>query len=94
MCRRGDFPLLPDTTTRPYPRYMSEKHTEPGRILLFVRRVMPNATEEELIEASDRVREYAAFVIRLQKRIERDRQAAIRANETDGVDSEVSPDTI
>lgn len=69
---------------------MSEKYTEPGRILLFVRRVMPNATEEELIEASDRVREYAAFVIRLQKRIERDRQAAIRANETDGVDSEVS----
>jgi hypothetical protein len=69
---------------------MPEMPTEPGRILLFVRRVMPNATEEELIAASERVREYVRFVLRVQDRIERDRQAAIRANETDSVDSEVS----
>lgn len=73
---------------------MSEIHTEPGRILLFVRRVMPNATEEELIEASDCVRDYAAFVIRLHQRLKRDRETAIRANETDSVDSEVSPDNL
>lgn len=71
---------------------MSSDHQNPGRILLFVRRVMPNATEEELIAASDRVRRYADFVVRMQERIDRDRRAAIRANETDGVDSAVSPD--
>lgn len=70
---------------------MSNKHVRPGRILLFVRRLMPDAPDEELIAASDRVREYAAFVVRLQERIERDRQAAIRAKEAGGVESDVSP---
>ena len=69
---------------------MSSEHRKPGRILLFVRRVMPNATEEEQIAASDRVRRYAAFIIRIQERIDRERQDAIRANETHGVDSEAS----
>lgn len=90
MCRAGDFPLLPGAAAGPYPRYMSEKQPRLGRVLLFVRRVMPNATEEELIEASDRVRRYAAFVIRMQERIERDRQAAIRENRDSEVDSESS----
>ena len=71
---------------------MAHQHNEPGRILLFVRRVMPDASEEELIDASDCVREYAAFVIRLHQRLKRGREAAIRANETDSVDSAVSPD--
>ena len=64
---------------------------EPGRILLFVRRVMPNATEEELLEASENVRAYARFVIRLQERIERDRRTAIRGIGADAVDSDSSP---
>lgn len=68
---------------------MSGKHTEPGRILLFVRRVMPNATEKELIAASERVRRYAVFVIRMQERIDRERREAIRQSEGASIDSEL-----
>lgn len=69
---------------------MSDHSKKSGQILLFVRRVMPNATEQELIKASDQVRRYADFVIRLQERIERDRRAATRGINADEVDSESS----
>jgi len=69
---------------------MPRASENPGRILLFVRRVMPNATEAELIEASDRVRRYAAFVLRLQARIDHERQTAIREDAADAVESDSS----
>lgn len=91
MRRRGVFPPLLRHNGVAYHLCMTTNPSKPSRILLFVRRVMPDASEDELIAASDRVRQYAAFVIRLQQRIERDRQAAIRRNGDDGVDSDISP---
>ena len=60
---------------------MDEHHNKVPKILSFVRRVMPNATEEELIAADNRFREYVRFCIDLQERIERDREAEMREQE-------------
>jgi hypothetical protein len=45
---------------------------EPKRIPLFIRRIMPDATEAELLEATETFMRYMEIVIRIHERMERE----------------------
>jgi hypothetical protein len=53
---------------------------EPKRIPLFIRRVMPDATEAELQEAAETFIRYMGIVIPIHERMERERTEADSPN--------------
>lgn len=68
----------------------NSKERRPGDLILD--RYMPNATEEEREEARANLAAYAAAVIAIQQRLERESvEKAIRQNPADSVDSEAQP---
>jgi hypothetical protein len=55
---------------------------------VFIRDLMPNATEAELEQAAENFREYLAIVIRIHERLKREAAAADSTNHDYALDSE------
>lgn len=65
---------------------MSTESSDDQGIPLFVRRRMPSASQEELLEATENVRRYLAVAWRIFERIQREEQSA-DSHESDAGDT-------
>ena len=59
-----------------------------NKIPKFILRVMPNASESELLEATEAFRQYVAIIVRLYTRLRQEEESRIRQLGVSDVDSD------